>query len=161
MNNIAILGSTGSIGQNALDIVRNFPDQFRVVGLSAHSNVGLLEKQIREFKPRMVCVSNPRLLSSVTGAAGTRIISGSEGLCTLCAAPRVDKVVMAISGADALSPLLTAIEHKKAIALANKESLVMAGPLVMRRAKERGVRIVPIDSEQSAIWQCICAEDKR
>ena len=160
MINLVILGSTGSIGQNALDVVRHFPDKFRVIGLSAYSNAEILEKQIKEFKPCVVCVSDTGVAGSLKRAAGVRVRTGKEGLRELCADTRVNKVVVAISGADALMPLLTAIEHRKEIALANKESLVMAGPLVMKMAGARNVRVIPIDSEQSAIWQCLHAEDK-
>ncbi|MFA5362302.1 MAG: 1-deoxy-D-xylulose-5-phosphate reductoisomerase [Candidatus Omnitrophota bacterium] len=157
MKNIVILGSTGSIGQNALDVVRRHPDTLRVVGLSAHSNVKMLEKQINEFKPKIVCLTGRQAPGISYRAAGMRLLAGKEGLKELCVDPGVDLVVVAISGSAALAPLLTAVEQGKTIALANKEALVMAGPLVMRAAAKSGVRIIPIDSEQSAIWQCICA----
>ncbi|MDD2703250.1 MAG: 1-deoxy-D-xylulose-5-phosphate reductoisomerase, partial [Candidatus Omnitrophica bacterium] len=159
MKNIVILGSTGSIGQNTLDVVRQHPETFRVVGLSAYSNAKTLEKQIGEFKPKMVCLAGMRKQGISRSAAGPRLLAGKEGLLELCVDPCVDLIVMAISGAEALAPLLTAVEHKKTVALANKESLVMAGPLVMRSAADHGARIIPVDSEQSALWQCIGCEE--
>lgn len=138
MKRIAILGSTGSIGKSALAVIRNHPEVFRVAALSAYSNVRLLAQQVRSFKPALTCAG-----------------ANKDGLRGICVDPRVDHVAVAISGSAALDPLLWAIESGKEISLANKEALVMAGPIVMARAASRGVRIIPIDSEQSAIWQCI------
>jgi len=144
MKRIAVLGSTGSIGRNALDVIRRHPDRFRAAALSGYSNVGLLNRQARAFKPALVCSGEDK-----------------AALRRICSDPRVDHVLIAISGSAALDPLLWAIDARKEISLANKEALVMAGPLVMRRAAARGVKIIPIDSEQSAIWQCLRAENRR
>jgi len=162
MKHIAILGSTGSIGQSTLDVIRNFPDRFRVAGLSTNSNIELLDRQIKEFHPLFVCVTDiaaskrlkARLRSNV------KFFVGEDGLEALVQEKRVDKVVLAISGSCALLPLLKAIESNKDIALANKEALVMAGPIIMREAERQRIKIIPIDSEQSAIWQCLDGEDK-
>ena len=142
MKRIAILGSTGSIGKSALRVIRDHPEDFCVAALSAYSNVKLFARQVRSFKPALTCVDGNK-----------------AGLGKICAGPRIDHVLIAISGSAALDPLLWAIDGRKEVSLANKESLVMAGPLVMARAAARGVRIIPIDSEQSAIWQCIDGQD--
>jgi 1-deoxy-D-xylulose-5-phosphate reductoisomerase len=140
MKCIAVLGSTGSIGKSALSVIRDHPGSFKVTALSAYSNVKLLAEQARAFRPKMTSV-------------------GGESLKKICDDPRVDHILIAISGSAALDPLLWAIDSRKEVSLANKEALVMAGPLVMTRAKARGVSIIPIDSEQSAIWQCLRGED--
>jgi 1-deoxy-D-xylulose-5-phosphate reductoisomerase len=162
MKNIAILGSTGSIGKNALEVIARFPDEFRLVGLSANSNIDLLHQQIRKFRPKLVCVidkaASCSLKSKVTG--NVRVLSEEEGLMDLCRDKRIDTVLVSISGSGALPALITAIEHGKNIALANKEALVMAGSIIMGMAARKNVRIIPIDSEQSAIWQCLEGADK-
>jgi 1-deoxy-D-xylulose-5-phosphate reductoisomerase len=143
MKRIAILGSTGSIGKSALRVIRAHPSHFSVAALSAYSNVKLLAQQARAFKPSLTCAGADR-----------------KGFQKICGDPRVDHVLIAISGSAALDPLLWAIERRKEVSLANKEALVMAGSLVMARAAARGVRIIPIDSEQSAIWQCLEGQDR-
>ncbi|MFH0762645.1 MAG: 1-deoxy-D-xylulose-5-phosphate reductoisomerase [Candidatus Omnitrophota bacterium] len=161
MVNIAVLGSTGSIGINTLQVIRNFPDKFRAVALSANSNSGLLEKQIREFRPAFACFGNAegarRLKASGIGKR-VRIFAAEAGLAEIVSEKKIDKVVIAISGSAALFPLLKAIECGKEIALANKESLVIAGSIIMALARKNKIKIIPIDSEQSAIWQCLEAE---
>lgn len=162
MKRIAILGSTGSIGQNALEVIRNFPDRFSVVGLSTNSNIDVLYGQIKEFHPRFVCVNNPIAAKALKAklASGQKLFIGEDGLEALVQEKEVDEVLLAISGSGALAPLLKAIESKKDIALANKEALVMAGPIIMEEARRKKVRIIPIDSEQSAIWQCLEGRDR-
>ncbi|MDP2941422.1 MAG: 1-deoxy-D-xylulose-5-phosphate reductoisomerase [Candidatus Omnitrophota bacterium] len=157
MKQIAILGSTGSIGQNALEVVRHFPDKFSVVALSANSNIGLLLRQAEEFRPRYVCVGDASAAQKLNSAfAGKiKVFAGSQGLQAIVGERKIEQVLLAISGSAALLPLLAAIDSRKQIALANKEALVMAGPIIMRRAREREVEIIPVDSEQSAIWQCL------
>jgi len=163
MKHIAVLGSTGSIGRSALEVIRRFPDKFRPVALTTNSNIDILEQQIRQFKPAFVCVQdkkaaldlNPRL-----DAKKTKLLLGQDGLEEIAKSSLIDQVVLAISGSAALEPLLMAIDNRKEIALANKEALVMAGSLVMDKATEKKVQIIPIDSEQSAIWQCLAGEDK-
>jgi 1-deoxy-D-xylulose-5-phosphate reductoisomerase len=162
MKNIAILGSTGSIGQNTLEVIRHFPDKFGVIGLSTNSNIDILYRQIKEFKPLFVCIkdrSAARGLESRFKFQRIKLFVGDKGLKALIEDKRIDKVVLAISGSGALLPLLTAIENYKDIALANKEAMVAAGPIIMREARKKKIKIIPIDSEQSAIWQCLDGED--
>lgn len=154
MKNIAILGSTGSIGISALEVIRHFPEHFKVVALSTNSNIKLLEKQIKEFHPEFVCIADESAAKKLRGAK-VKIFSGSEGLNRIAREPKIQEVLLAISGSYALAPLLKAVEAGKQIALANKEALVMAGPIIMREAFKRKANIIPVDSEQSAIWQCL------
>jgi 1-deoxy-D-xylulose-5-phosphate reductoisomerase len=162
MKRIAILGSTGSIGMNVLEVVRRLPGQFEVAALSAHSNTGLLSAQAREFCPKLICVTDEKSGRRWKPGLKTRpkIFLGAGGLLEMVEDRRIDMVVMAVSGASALLPLLKAIGSGKEIATANKEALVMAGPLVTRLAVRNNVKIIPIDSEQSAIWQCLEKEDR-
>ncbi len=151
---LAILGSTGSIGTQTLDVVRTFPDQFRVVGLSCNRNLELLSKQIDEFKPQLVCSNATESEKSDLPQTGW-----SDGtLSELATHTDVDTVVTATVGDVAIGPTLEAIDAGKQIALANKETVVMAGELVTKRASESGVKILPLDSEPNAIWQCIRGE---
>ncbi|WP_376797400.1 1-deoxy-D-xylulose-5-phosphate reductoisomerase [Thermogemmatispora sp.] len=169
---IALLGSTGSIGRQTLDAVRCFPEHFEVVALAAHSNLSLLAQQVEEFAPALVaCFAETppirqeaeRLLSG--GGAGSarkpapRLAFGLAGLLEAATLPQVDLVVVATSGLVALEPVMAAIQAGKTIALANKETLVMAGHMVMEAARRAGVAILPIDSEHSALWQCLRGED--
>ncbi len=162
MKNIAIFGSTGSIGKNTLSVARRFPKQFNVLGLSANSDIETLSTQIREFRPLFVCVRDKDAALRLKRVLNIRIkiFTGDEGLAELAEEKRINQCVFAISGSAALEPLLSAIKSKKNIALANKEALVMAGPLIMGMAKKAGVKIIPIDSEQSAIWQCLEGQDR-
>ena len=162
MKNIALLGSTGSIGKNALDVARNFPDEFKIVGLTAKSDVDTLYAQVKEFKPKFICVDDSCAALKLKAKLGVKVkfFIGEEGLKELVKEKIIDEVLVAISGTGALAPLLSALDSKKRIALANKESLVMAGAIVMERARKNKVEILPIDSEQSAIWQCLQGEDK-
>jgi 1-deoxy-D-xylulose-5-phosphate reductoisomerase len=160
MKRIAVLGSTGSIGKSTLDVIRKFPDKFRVAALSAHSNARLLAAQAREFKPELVCLTDEALAGSWKKAPKAKLFFGFSGLDELLRDRRIDMVVVAISGSSALRPLWKAIEEKKEIATANKEALVMAGPLINRLSARKRVKIIPIDSEQSAIWQCLEHEDR-
>lgn len=154
MKNIAILGSTGSIGISALEVIRHFPGYFKVVALSANSNVSLLEKQIKEFRPEFACVAETKAAVSLN-CGRTKLLTGKAGLDELAQLAKIDEILLAISGSSALAPLLKAVEAGKHIALANKEALVMAGPLIMEEAAKRKAQIIPVDSEQSAIWQCL------
>lgn len=163
MKEIAILGSTGSIGQSTLEVVRRFPRRFCVRALSARSNIALLGRQIREFRPKLVCVEDAlaaRELKKDGGLLGARLLLGREGLEEAAGSAGIELVVLAISGSAALQPLLKAISRGKDVALANKEALVMAGPLVMAEARRRKSTIIPIDSEQSAIWQCLQGQER-
>ncbi len=149
MKNLAILGSTGSIGQQTLDIVRSFPGRFRVVGLAGGKNTDLLAEQISEFQPWLAYSSLKLTLPSKTQFSSMEeIASHSE----------IDLVVIATTGKTGLSPTLAAIRAGKRIALANKEILVMAGQIIITEAKQHHAKILPIDSEHSAIWQCLRGE---
>ncbi|MCX5711150.1 MAG: 1-deoxy-D-xylulose-5-phosphate reductoisomerase, partial [Candidatus Omnitrophica bacterium] len=156
MRNIAILGSTGSVGESALKVVREFPREFRVVALSTNANCSKLYNQIKEFKPLFVGINDLSAAAKLRKkvSRNIRFFEGADGLSALVSQKKIDHVLMAISGAGALSPLLEAIKARKQIALANKEALVMAGPLVMITAAKNNIKILPIDSEESAIWQC-------
>lgn len=162
MKYLVILGSTGSIGTRTLEVVRNFPKKFRILGLSTNANVDILYQQIREFSPEFVCVKDRQAFLDLKQrlAPKIKILFGEEGLKQVVGDQRIDQVVLAVSGSDALVPLLAAIENGKDIALANKEALVMAGPIIMQKVKAKKVRIIPIDSEQSAIWQCLDGQER-
>jgi 1-deoxy-D-xylulose-5-phosphate reductoisomerase len=158
MKRLAILGSTGSIGVNTLDIVRKFPERLEVVSLSAGTNIQLLKKQVLEFHPQMVAVLNPGLsetLRKELPSTQVEIVDGVEGLIRVATQPEVDQVVSAIVGAGGLIPTLSAVKAGKAVALANKESLVMAGKILMEEAERNHARILPVDSEHSAIFQAL------
>jgi 1-deoxy-D-xylulose-5-phosphate reductoisomerase len=158
MKNLAILGSTGSIGVSTLDIVAAHPDRFRVVSLSAGNNLDRLEEQIRRFRPRIVSVVQPeaaRDLRQRLGSDAPEVVSGVEGLIACSTHGQVEMVLSAIVGAAGLVPTMAAIESGKDIALANKETLVTAGPLVMEAVARQGVKLYPVDSEHSAIFQSL------
>jgi len=158
MKTIVILGSTGSIGTSTLDIVDWFPEEFRVAGLTAGSNDEKLEDQIRRFKPRVVALSDAfaaaRLRQRCAGLP-VEILAGQEGLIQVASAPEAELVISAIVGGAGLVPTLAAIRSRKQIALANKEPMVMAGKLMQDEARRHGVRIFPVDSEHSAIFQSL------
>ena len=164
---IILLGSTGSIGTNTLDVVRRFRDRFQIVALAAGENISLLADQIEEFSPEIVSVKRPDLAKALEerlhhkGIKNLTIVSGREGLIKVATWPSGDLVVSALVGAVGLLPTYEAIVAQKDIALANKETLVMAGPLVMEEAKRRGVKIIPVDSEHSAIFQALCGNPAR
>jgi 1-deoxy-D-xylulose-5-phosphate reductoisomerase len=156
---IALLGSTGSIGRQTLDVVRRFPEHFRVVSLAARSNVDLLAQQVQEFQPDLVtCYADTPEVEEKARRLLPAALLGEQGLLAVATHRDVDIVVAATSGLVGLKPTLAAIGAGKAIALANKETLVMAGHLVTQAAQRVGVPIFPIDSEHSAIWQCLRGE---
>lgn len=154
---VAILGSTGSIGTSALKVARDIPDRMRVVALAAGRNRELLAQQATEFRPRIACIASQTdaawLRDNVP--AGTRVVAGAEGLVEVASIESADLVLVAIVGTGGLQPALAAIQSGKDIAVASKEILVMAGEIVMRDAKQRGVRVLPVDSEHNAIFQCL------
>ena len=156
LKRLAVLGSTGSIGVQTLDVVRAFPDIFQVIGLSAGRNINLLAEQAAEFRPDVVSCQVPELISEGMFPPGCKLVSPED----LSSHPDVDLVMAATSGNAGLKPVLAAIQSSKNVALANKEPLVIAGDLVMALAKQNGVEILPVDSEPSAIWQCMRGEDK-
>jgi len=155
ITNLAVLGSTGSIGQQTLEVVRAFPDRFRVVALAAGGNTDLLNRQIGEFKPRFVYYQNERAVSRPANT-GYELLSAED----IARHPQVDTVVVAISGSSGLMPTLAAVRAGKKVCLANKESIVMAGKLITSEAKLNGAQLLPIDSEHSAIWQCLNGEQQ-
>jgi 1-deoxy-D-xylulose-5-phosphate reductoisomerase len=159
MKNITILGSTGSIGTSALKVIAAYPDQYKVIGLAAGSNLDLLLEQIKAFHPLAVAVLNSELLDSLNtrlnGRSNPELYYGPDGYTQLAALDQADTVISAISGAAGLLPTYAAIMAGKNIALANKETMVMAGALVMESARKKGVSILPVDSEHSAIFQSL------
>jgi len=153
---LAILGSTGSIGQQALDVVRALPDKFRIVGLAAARNTDLLAKQVNEFKPKFVYypITHDTAIYSRLAEVEYELLSLED----IARHSQVDMVVIAISGSAGLSPTLAAVKAGKNVALANKESLVMAGEIIIKEAGLNKAKILPVDSEHSAIWQCLSNE---
>ena len=161
---ISLLGSTGSIGTQTLDVVRSLPEKFQVISLSAGKNVELLADQINEFKPAYASVCSKKdadRLQSLIDTNKITIFTGSEGLKTLASLEEIDMAVIAVVGITGLLPTLEAIKAKKTVALANKETLVAGGSLVIPEAKKYGVEILPIDSEHSAIYQCIANNNEK
>jgi 1-deoxy-D-xylulose-5-phosphate reductoisomerase len=159
MKRLSILGSTGSIGRNTLAVVARFPERFTVVALAAKSNLPLLCEQIARFNPELAVVHTQHLAGELRKmlpeSSRTRVLCGTEGYCEAASLPSVDMVVTAVVGAAGLMPTLAAIDAGKDVALANKETLVVAGEIVMQKAAARKVRILPVDSEHSAIFQCL------
>lgn len=163
MKRIVILGSTGSVGKNALEIVRLHPARFKVVGLAADSNVDELALQTAEFSPEAVLLSNPAAAAELKrrGTGSARLLTGPDGLRQLAVWPGADLVIAASSGSSSLLPVLDAIAAGRTIAFANKELMVMAGRLVMEAAARHAVPILPVDSEHNAIFQCLEGERSR
>lgn len=155
---VALLGSTGSIGTSTLDVARHLPERIRIVGLVAHANWRLLAKQCQEFQPPLAVLCNPQAYAEADRTAfprQTQLLSGDAGVQTLVTNAAVDVVVSAIVGAAGLSGTWAALEAGKTVALANKETLVVGGPLITELAEKRGARILPVDSEHSAIFQAL------
>ena len=165
MKRLSILGSTGSIGTSALQIVKMHPDRFQVKALTAANNIGCLAGQIDEFKPELVSVLDEtkalELSRILKGTYKPQILFGEAGFCAAASYGDSDMVLLAMVGSVGLKPALCAIESKKQIALANKETLVMAGEIVMAKALENGVSILPVDSEHSAIFQCLLGNQNK
>lgn len=158
MKSLSILGSTGSIGTNALKIAGMFPDRFRIRVLAAKNNIDMLAEQIRIFSPDFAVVFDEKsalLLKKNISGSGVEILFGDDGYRAAASHAPVDTVIAAMVGSAGLMPVLSAIDAGKSIALANKETLVMAGEIVMKKASEKSVKILPIDSEHSAIFQCL------
>ena len=162
MKKIAILGSTGSIGTQTLEVARNNGD-LEIVSLAAGSNIKKLEEQIREFHPKTAAVWSEEKAKELRAAVrdlDVRVVSGMDGLIEVCTAPEAEIVVTAIVGMIGIVPTIAAMKAGKDIALANKETLVTAGHIIIPLAKETGVKILPVDSEHSAIFQCLNGEDR-
>ena len=163
MKKIGIMGSTGSIGTQTLEIVRKYPDRLQVTALAAGSNVKLLEEQVREFEPRLAVMWTAKAAEDLRDRISdlnTAVICGMDGLLQMAALPEMDILVTAIVGMIGILPTIEAIRAHKDIALANKETLVTAGHIIMPLAKEMGVSILPVDSEHSAIFQSMQGEKK-
>lgn len=162
MKQIALLGSTGSVGTSTLDVVEQHPEEFLVVALAAGTNVDLLAVQVEKFRPELVSVGNEQAASALQDRLGglvkPQIVYGTEGLELVARHQDANFVMTAVVGSVGVAPTLAAIEAGKTIGLANKETLVSAGHLVMKAAKEKGVQIIPVDSEHSAVFQCMQGE---
>ena len=158
MKPLSILGSTGSIGTQTLEIVKHFPKDFKVVGLTTNKNIELLKKQIKEFKPKAVAVMDKEKADELSDIS-CQIYSGIEGLNKISALNESDTTVNALVGSVGVEPTYNAIKSKKNIALANKETLVAAGSVIMQEIKKNKVNLMPIDSEHSAIFQCLNGEN--
>lgn len=161
MKNIAILGSTGSIGTQTLDIISDFPEKFRAVLLTANNNWELLVKQALKFNPHTVVIGNAAYFDKVKEAldyTDIRVLHGAEAIASTVEDPDIDIVLTAMVGYSGLIPTVNAIKAKKTIALANKETLVVAGEIITKLVKENGTKILPVDSEHSAIFQCLQGE---
>ncbi len=157
MKNVVLLGSTGSIGTSTVKVAVDLPEQIRLLGLAAGSNVELLLEQTRQHRPEAISIADPEKAAALRSALGTstKVFSGADGLMHLATLPAADIVLIAIVGTAGLQPALAAIRAGKDIAVASKEILVMAGEIVMREAERHGVRVLAVDSEHSAIFQCL------
>ena len=163
MKGVAVLGSTGSIGESTLDVLRRHPDRFRVVALAAHQNVALLTSQCAEFRPDYAAIADAALAGDLTRqlqqqGLATRVLAGIDAASQVAALPEADYVMAAIVGAAGLASTLAAANAGKRLMIANKEALVMAGPLVLAAAARSGATLIPIDSEHNAIFQCLPAD---
>ena len=163
MKKISLLGSTGSIGTNVLDVIERNPEKFQILSMSAGSNVDLFAKQIRKFKPRVVALFDTKKIPTLKEQIADldiEILSGEEGTIAVATLPEADVVVSGVMGSAGLLPAMHALKAGKNLALANKETLVIAGELVLREAKKTNSQIIPIDSEHSAIFQVLNGEKK-
>src|SRR5687768_11153871 len=157
MKNVVLLGSTGSIGTSTVKVAEDLPNQIRLVGLAAGNNSELLLKQRKQFQPEAISIFDPKkaIESEATLASKIKVHSGNEGLIKLATLPSADIVLIAIVGTAGLQPALAAIRAGKDIAVASKEIIVMAGEIVMSKARKHGVKVLAVDSEHSAIFQCL------
>ena len=164
MKKITILGSTGSIGVNALSVIDNNPNEFSIVGLSAYKNGDRLVEQVKKYEPEFVSIVDGEAAHRVEHELGTfdvKILKGREGLLELSSYGNVDLMLNALVGSSGMEPTINAIRSKVDVALSNKESLVMAGSIITNLADKTDVKIYPVDSEHSAIWQCLVGEDTK
>ena len=160
MKKIGILGSTGSVGSQTLDIIDDYKEQFELVFISGHSNIDKLSKQIDRYNPKYACISNDDILAKLSSQTKfNKLYKGSQGLSDLCSMD-VDLVVNAISGYKGLYLSVKLLENNINIALSNKESIVQAGSILTKMAKDRNLNIFPVDSEHSALWQCLMGENQ-
>ncbi len=163
MKKIAILGSTGSVGTSALDVIARHKNDFRIVGLTAHSNTRLFARQINRFKPLLAAIGNDEKYQELKHGLKRpkKILKGIEGIEKIASMKEADIIVIAISGMQAILPIISAIKSGKIIALANKEAIVSAGNMIMSMARTRRSMIIPVDSEHSSIFQCLRGEEKK
>lgn len=162
MKNVAILGSTGSIGRGTLEVIDNLRNRFRVIGLAAGRNLDLIQDQIEKFRPEIVSLESEENAAAIQGKVSDydiRVVFGQEGAEEVAGYAKNDIVVASITGIDGLRPTLAAVESGKRIALANKESMVVAGPLIQKLAADSGAEIIPVDSEHSGVFQCLAKEE--
>ncbi|MEQ8173468.1 MAG: 1-deoxy-D-xylulose-5-phosphate reductoisomerase [Syntrophomonadaceae bacterium] len=159
---VVVLGSTGSIGRQTLEVIERYGDRYQVLALAARDEVEPLVQQIQRFKPRYVAVGDDKAYSLLKRQVGSEIqvVAGIEGLCEIAALPEAEISLVALSGAVGIMPTIAAVQAGKRVALANKETLVAAGDLVMNKVKESGVQLLPVDSEHSAIFQCLAGEER-
>jgi 1-deoxy-D-xylulose-5-phosphate reductoisomerase len=158
MKNIVVLGSTGSVGKSVLAVAKRHPDKFRVMAIASRSNAELLAEQANEFRPAYLAIADETLPVNAVGkknSRGVKVLRGNSGMEELASLPGADMVFLAISGRAALKPLLAAIKAGKTIALASKEPIVSAGEILMKMARKHNARIIPVDSEHSAVMQCL------
>ncbi|MEW6653230.1 MAG: 1-deoxy-D-xylulose-5-phosphate reductoisomerase [Bacteroidota bacterium] len=163
MKKLLVLGSTGSIGKSTIELARNFKDKFEIVGLSTNCSIDELEKQIAEFKTKAVVVKDKLQAEELKKRIGNKceVLSGKEGLLDIAKRDNYDILVTALVGFAGLAPTIEAIKLKKRIALANKETLVVAGELIINLCKEYGAELIPVDSEHSAVFQCLTGEEQK
>ncbi|MGI6533270.1 MAG: 1-deoxy-D-xylulose-5-phosphate reductoisomerase [Peptococcia bacterium] len=163
---IVLLGSTGSVGRQALQVIDAFPEQFEIIGLAAGGNLELLAAQVEKYRPLAVSIGSEKDINcfkELLSGRGTKLpalLCGRDGLVSLAQTPELEILLVAVSGINGLEPTLAALKKQKTVALANKETIVTAGALVMETAHENGARLIPVDSEHSAIFQCIEEENR-
>ena len=156
MKNVVLLGATGSIGTSSVDVILQHSDIFNLYAVAANSSVQKVAEIVRKYKVERVCMFDPNAAKELEGILGMKVLAGMEGLCELAADPKADIIINALMGAVGCLPTITAIEHGKHVALANKETMVMAGPVIWDKLAENPKSfITPIDSEHSAIFQCL------
>ena len=161
MKRISILGSTGSIGINALSVINKLKKKFKVVALSAYKNGELLVEQAKKYEPEVVSIIDlnaAKLVKKELSNSSTKVLVGREGLLEISKRDDLDLMLNGLVGASGMAPTLNSVEQGVDVALSNKESLVMAGDLITKTSQEKGVKIFPVDSEHSAIWQCLVGE---
>jgi 1-deoxy-D-xylulose-5-phosphate reductoisomerase len=161
MKKLAILGSTGNVGTQVLDVVDQCPDKFKVIALSANSNIALLKTQIEKYQPLFVGVADEEKANELAKQVSIPVFSGADASLKIAALPEYDTLINSLVSLSGIKATLEAIKHKKNIALANKETLVAAGEIVMREVKKNNIKLMPIDSEHSALFQCLNGEDPK
>src|SRR4051812_30637768 len=160
---VVVLGATGSIGESALKVARDIPDRMEIVGLAANRNARKLADQANQVRPRAVCLVDESKIETLRDALEytPQILSGQQGLVEIACLADTEMVLVAVVGTGGLQPALAAIDAGKDLAVASKEILVMAGEIVMREASRKGVKVLPVDSEHNAIFQCLDSQGKR